>query len=59
MKITAQRNPAKVEQEARKFLTDTDWYVVRFVEKQVPVPADIGQRRDEARAALSKEDAKS
>lgn len=58
MRIKAQRNPAAVEQEARKVLADTDWYVVRFVEEKTPIPANIRQIRAKARAALRKEDAK-
>lgn len=58
MRITARRNPAAVEQEARKVLADTDWYVLRFIEEKTPIPADVRKSRAKARAALRKKDAK-
>lgn len=39
---------------ARAHLSATDWYITRFVEIGVPVPADITASRAEARATLSK-----
>lgn len=36
----------------RQFLDQTDWYVIRQIETGVAVPADILQRRAEARAAI-------
>lgn len=35
--------------EARRFLAETDWYVVRFAETGVPIPEDIKIARQEAR----------
>jgi len=36
----------------RKFLQDTDWYVIRQAETGVPVPQDILDLRSRARAAI-------
>ena len=43
----------------REYLNNTDWYVMRFVETGVPVPADIKAKRLAVRAeinALQKEE---
>jgi len=39
-------------QEARDYLNKTDWYVVRFAETGVPIPADITAAREEARKSI-------
>jgi len=36
----------------RKFLADTDWYVIRKMETGVEIPQDITQARATARAAI-------
>jgi hypothetical protein len=38
--------------EAQAYLNSTDWYVVRFAETGVPVPAEVTQKRAAARAIL-------
>jgi hypothetical protein len=35
--------------EALAYLASTDWYIVRFVETQKPVPDDVLDKRAEAR----------
>lgn len=35
--------------QARRYLASTDWYVIRLLETGVPVPEDISQMREEAR----------
>lgn len=39
---------------AKLHLQETDWYIVRFVEIGVPVPAEVTASRAEARATLAK-----
>ena len=31
-----------------KYLQSTDWYVIRFLERGIPVPKDISKKRQEA-----------
>lgn len=38
--------------EARAYLVNTDWYIVRFAETGVPIPDEIKAKRQEARALL-------
>ena len=39
--------------QARAYLSDTDWLVVRQAETGTPIPDDIRQNRAEARSLLS------
>ena len=58
--LYVKRNPELVAREdiqltnyySRNYLAETDWYVIRFLETGVPVPADVTQKRQEARAAI-------
>lgn len=43
------------EVAARKYLSDTDWFVTRASETGKPVPSDVLARRASARAVLSGE----
>ena len=54
MRIEAKRNPEQLRREAQEYLKETDWYVVRKVETNKPLPADVQQKRTDARAILSK-----
>ena len=38
--------------KARTYLAETDWYVIRYTETAVEVPADITTKRAEARASI-------
>tara|TARA_B110000902_G_scaffold241926_1_gene292760 strand:+ start:213 stop:527 length:315 start_codon:yes stop_codon:yes gene_type:complete len=38
--------------ELRAYLAETDWYVIRFAETGVAVPADITTARSDARSAI-------
>lgn len=38
-----------INMKARAYLTSTDWYVTRWLEKGVPIPDEISQKREEAR----------
>ena len=38
--------------ENRKYLRDTDWYVTRFAETGVAIPKDVLAKREEARELL-------
>lgn len=37
---------------AIQYLKDTDWYIIRLFETQVAVPADISNKRAEARKQI-------
>ena len=39
--------------QARQYLADTDWYVIRAADTGQPVPEDVRTRRAEARDRLS------
>ena len=41
--------------EARKYLKNTDWYVTRQVDTGEPMPDDIKQKRQEARASIQEQ----
>lgn len=48
---------AKVAQEetnaaSLKYLAETDWYVIRFLESNVAIPAEVSSQRAAARAAI-------
>lgn len=45
-------NAVKVS-EARKYLSDTDWYIVRQMERQVDVPEDVATKRLGAVAVIN------
>lgn len=38
--------------EAKRYLYETDWYVVRFIETGIPVPEDITNARAAARQRI-------
>ena len=42
----------KVNAESLAYLASTDWYVTRFTESGVAVPADVTQARTDARLAI-------
>lgn len=42
----------QVNSEAIAYLASTDWYVTRWQEKGVPVPAEVSAERDAARARV-------
>lgn len=48
----AQAEIDRVNAEARKYLADTDWYVIRMQETGVPIPAEILAGREAARARV-------
>ena len=45
----AREEQERINQEARAYLAETDWYVIRAQETGVEVPVDILQKRQEAR----------
>jgi hypothetical protein len=49
---TAAAQQAKTNAEARAYLASTDWYVIRFQETAVAVPADIASARQAARDSI-------
>jgi len=42
----------EINEKSRSYLRDTDWYVIRFLETGVAVPAEITEARNAARAAV-------
>ena len=46
-------NQAEINAAALKYLADTDWYVTRFAETQVAIPAEISAARAAARARIA------
>lgn len=55
-------NPEPTEEEIKQrridelqsYLTSTDWYAIRFADTGEPIPDDIKQQRQEARAEISR-----
>lgn len=45
-------NQARSNKANRDFLKDTDWYVVRFLETEVPIPTKISEAREAARNSI-------
>ena len=41
-----------INSEAERVLRESDWYVLRFLEKGTPIPADIISARDDARPQI-------
>lgn len=39
--------------ELQSYLLSTDWYAIRFADNGEPVPADVKQKREEARLRIS------
>jgi len=48
----AQRIQNEINAEARTYLSQTDWYVIRLQETGEPIPEDILQKRADARASV-------
>lgn len=44
-----------INQKALSYLSSTDWYVVRALETNEPIPEDIKQKRQEARNSIVKD----
>jgi hypothetical protein len=45
----------KINYEARQYLNSTDWYVTRKLEKNIDMPQNISNARDEARDKIIEE----
>lgn len=39
--------------EAQEYLNETDWYVVRYIERQIAIPQEVKDKRQEAIALLN------
>lgn len=50
----ATRIQMETNAEARAYLASTDWYVTRLQEIGTPIPADVLQKRQEARDSVVK-----
>lgn len=42
----------KANEQARKYLADTDWYIIRFMETGISVPSEISESRQSARNSI-------
>lgn len=51
--VTDEQRIIARKREARAYLADTDWYVARMTETSKPIPDDVLQKRQEARALLN------
>ena len=51
--IIEEINQQKHQQEAKEYLKETDWYVLRKLHLGIEVPTAISKRRDEAIQQLS------
>jgi hypothetical protein len=49
------RTQFEVNVISKRYLAETDWYVSRYSETGVPVPADVLLKRQEARDAITGE----
>lgn len=52
--VTAEVNQAKDNEQALKYLADTDWYIIREMDSGVECPSEVKQARAEARAKVIK-----
>lgn len=51
--LEAERAAEDARQEARAYLAETDWMVVRQAETKKAIPADVKKRRAAAREVLN------
>lgn len=49
---TPEQLQQQINQEARAYLAATDWYVIRLQENGTPIPQDILEAREAARASV-------
>ena len=49
---TSQQIQEQKNGEARKYLASTDWYVIRFADTGIEIPADIKLKRQQARDSI-------
>jgi hypothetical protein len=52
--ITQEYNQQKTNEESLKYLTDTDWYIIREYDTGIICPIEIKQLRAEARLKIVK-----
>ena len=52
--VTSEVNQAKQNEEALKYLEETDWYIIREMDSGIECPGDVKQLRAEARAKVVK-----
>ena len=50
--ISAEVELKKSQSEAKKYLDDTDWYIIRKMDSGVDVPSEIQSQRQAAREVL-------
>lgn len=52
--ITQEYNQQKINEESLKYLTDTDWYIIREYDTGIICPVEIKKLRAEARSKIVK-----
>jgi hypothetical protein len=52
--MTAEIVQGKINEEALKYLADTDWYCARLVDSATPIPEEIKLQRAVARASIKR-----
>jgi hypothetical protein len=50
--ITAQVEQQKINEESLAYLASTDWMIIREMDQGTPCPADVKQKRAEARTKI-------
>ncbi|HCH1859601.1 TPA: hypothetical protein NKR10_004539 [Vibrio parahaemolyticus] len=50
--LVGKRSQFDVDNDYRRYLLETDWYVIREQETAEPIPEEIKKNRAEARAAV-------
>jgi hypothetical protein len=51
--VSAEHNRLQLTQEAKAYLTSTDWYITRKMETNKDIPTDVALKREEARTVLN------
>lgn len=49
----AREEQERINNEARQYLRDTDWYVIREADTGEPMPQDVKDKRAEARGKIA------
>lgn len=49
-----QHTQSQINKQSSTYLSDTDWYVTRFIETGIPVPAEVTEKRQNARDSIQK-----
>lgn len=50
--ISEQVAAEKAKYDAKQYLADTDWYVIRFMDSGIEIPVDVKNKREIARSVI-------